>query len=110
MDRRKKIAEHAMKSRSASRLTAMLSLTKSEYPIADRGEGWDPNPFSLGVANGVVDLKTGTLRDGRREDKIPLNTGVRFDPETTAPRWKAFVNEVFDDDVELVDAVQRAVG
>lgn len=110
MGQPKKVSKHALNSRSASKLNAMLSLAKSEHPIADVGDNWDNDPYLLGVANGVVDLRTGTLRNGRREDKISLNTGVRFDPDAKAPRWETFVDEVFDGDAEVVDAVQRAVG
>ena len=34
------------------------------------GAEWDTNPWLLGLANGVLDLRTGQLLDGRPEDYI----------------------------------------
>ena len=33
-------------------------------PLADAGDNWDTDPWLLCVENGVVDLRTGTLRNG----------------------------------------------
>src|SRR3712207_8942676 len=40
----------------------------------------------LGVGNGVVDLRTGTLRPMQPEDKITKRLSVSYRPEATAPR------------------------
>ncbi len=88
----------------------MLALAQDFRPIADTGGGWDADPWLLGVPNGVVDLRTGELRPGRREDRITMQTAVPYDPEATCPRWKQFLVEIFADDEELIGFVQRAVG
>lgn len=41
-----------------------------ENPIAIRGDELDTNPWLLAVKNGVVDLRTGKLRDGRPGDYL----------------------------------------
>jgi putative DNA primase/helicase len=68
------------------RLDAVLALAKAEPSIADSGEGWDADPWLLGVANGVVDLRTGAVREGRPEDRITMHSPIPYDPEAQCPR------------------------
>ncbi|HVN81553.1 MAG TPA: phage/plasmid primase, P4 family, partial [Terriglobia bacterium] len=100
----------AIQSEARARLEAMLRLAESEYPLYDAGEGWDANPMLLGVENGVVDLKTATLRDGQQADNITLHSSIAFDPAAQCPRWLQFLSEVFGNDRPLIEYVHRAVG
>jgi putative DNA primase/helicase len=111
-DKKEQASEYAwaIKSEARARLEAMLKLAESEYPLFDSGEGWDANPMLLGVVSGVVDLKTGALRDGLQADKITLHSDIAFDPSAQCPRWLQFLSEVFGNDRPLVEYVQRAVG
>ncbi len=95
---------------SRQKIDAALTLARAEAPVADRGEGWDSAPFLLGVPNGVVDLRTGTLREGRPEDRITQIAAAPFDPQATCPRWERFLGEVLSDDDELVAFLHRALG
>ncbi|MCH7728973.1 MAG: hypothetical protein IH991_21190, partial [Planctomycetes bacterium] len=106
----RKAAKFAIGSENRNRVMAMLELSKSQPPIADSGENWDANPTLLGVSNGVVDLRTGQLRDGCRDDRISMRTGISFDSEASCNRWLAFLDEVFDGNLELIDYISRAVG
>jgi hypothetical protein len=90
------------------RLEAALALAQSERPIADSGEDWDADPWLLAVANGVVDLRTGALSEGRPDDRITMHSPVPYDPEAQCPRWLVFLREVFGDDDELIDFIWRA--
>jgi putative DNA primase/helicase len=99
----------AIGSESRSRIEALLFLAQAELPIANSGAGWDRDPWLLGVPNGVVDLRNGTLRDGRPEDLITMATAVPFDAAARCPRWERFMAEVFDN-AELVTFVQAAIG
>lgn len=47
---------------------------------------FDANPFILGCENGVIDLKTGELRQGNQDDLLTKATGVRYDPNAQCPR------------------------
>ncbi len=100
----------AIGSESKSRLDAALALAATELPIADAGEGWDADPWLLGVANGVLDLRTGELRDGRREDRITRHSDVEFNAAASCPRWEKFLSEIFSGDAALVEFIRRAVG
>jgi putative DNA primase/helicase len=44
------------------RQTNLLALAQNFRPVADKGDGWDVDPWLLGCPNGIIDLRTGTLR------------------------------------------------
>lgn len=106
----KRAAKFAIETENRTRVAAMLDLARAREPIADSGESWDPDPMLLGVPNGVVDLRDGELRDGRREDHVSLVAGVAYDPKAVANRWLRFLYEIFNGKEDLIDFVQRAVG
>jgi putative DNA primase/helicase len=109
-DKRKRAVKWSLDSESRGRLEACVSLAQAELPIADAGDGWDTDPWLLATPSGVVDLRTGQARPGRRSDRLTMSTGVPFDPDATCPRWERFVSEVFAGDAELMSFVHRAVG
>lgn len=100
----------ARKSESKTALQAALTLAKSERPLSTTGEEWDSDPWALGVKNGVIDLCTGKIREGKPSDLITMHTDVVFDPSARCPRWLSFLNDIFGGDQELIDYVHRAVG
>ena len=107
---RGKAMEWARKTESRNAIEATIALARAENPIADTGDGWNPDPLLLGVANGVVDLRDATLRRGRQEDRITQAVAVAYNSEAEAPRWYRFLDEVFDGDNDLIAFVQRACG
>ena len=103
-------ARWAISSESHMRLDASLSLAQAEHPIADAGHDWDSNPWLLGAANGVIDLRTGTLHDGRPEDRLTMHSPTAYNPDAPCPRWLAFLDRVMAGNEALIDFLQRAVG
>jgi putative DNA primase/helicase len=110
LELRKKVSEFAVRSESRQKLEACLALAQNEHPIADSGMNWDTDSYLLGVANGVLDLRTGNLRPGRPEDRLTMRVPVDYDPTAESPRWDQFLHQVFQCDWELIGFVQRAVG
>lgn len=100
----------ALRSRDSFRINACLDLARSTRPIADAGQGWDENPWLLACANGILDLRSGELRDGRREDKITMHLEHAFAPHAECPRWERFIGEIFGGDTGLGEFIQRATG
>lgn len=97
--------------RTANRLTAMLNMASSEPEMGIANPGLlDPNPWLLGVRNGVVDLKVGTLRPASPEMLITKQAGARFDRQAECPRWLQFLGNVFEGDTEKITFLQRALG
>jgi putative DNA primase/helicase len=91
-------------------VSAGLDLASSMEPIATRADAWDPDPWLLGCANGVVDLRTGQLRNGQPRDMISRSTGIAYDPAASCPRWERFLLEVFGGDEVLADWFGLLIG
>lgn len=109
-DSAKRVFAWAKASENARSVENMLKHAKATYPLADNGRGWDANPMLIGVTNGVINLTTGQLRDGKPSDRITMSTGIAFDPAATCPRWEQFMTEVFEGETEVIDYIQRAFG
>lgn len=101
---------HWMKFDRAAELTTMIETAGKLEPIASSGDMFDRDPRLLGVPNGVIELPTGTLRDGRADDYITRNTSVPYDPEALCPAWERFLADVLSGDADLIDFVHRAIG
>jgi putative DNA primase/helicase len=63
----------------------------------------------VGTPAGTVDLRSGELREARREDRITKQTAVG--PEKRKPAlWLRTLDQVFDGDTELIGYMQRLLG
>lgn len=82
-----------------------------ERPLAIHGRELDQNPWLLPVANGVVDLKTGRLQNGRPEDYMMKACPYEYHG-IEAPResWEKVLMEIFEDDYLVVEFMQRLFG
>jgi putative DNA primase/helicase len=100
----------AHKSESRARLEATLEIAKSEPSLATSGGEWDASPWLFGAVNGVINLRTGKLREGKRSDLLTMHTEVAFDPEAQCPRWLRFLEDIFGGDRELIGYIHRALG
>jgi putative DNA primase/helicase len=93
-----------------SAITAGLQIAASMQPVALTGDEWDPDPWLLACENGVVELRTGTLRPGAAADMITRSTRHAYDPNARDVRWEQFLVEVFGGDGDLVAWFQRLIG
>jgi putative DNA primase/helicase len=106
-DRRKALAKHARSSESETRIRAMVELAKSEVPASP--DEFDADAWLLNTNNGTIDLRTGELREHRREDLITKLAPVKYDRGATAPTWERFLERVLPGE-ELRGFVRRAAG
>lgn len=100
----------AQTSQSVGRREAMLRAASAEPGIAIAPDDLDADPWLLGVRNGVVDLRTGTLRPADPADLLTRRAEVDFDADATCPLWRRHVEFVTRGDVTLADWLRRAVG
>jgi putative DNA primase/helicase len=109
-DARKAIAGHAVKSESARMIGSMLDLTTAMPGVPCTPEGLDQHTAVINFANGALDLITFEMRDHRRDDLITQVIDIPYDATADCPRWIAFMEEIFQGDVELLRYVTKAVG
>ena len=95
------------KSASNSSQVAMLTCAQSLMPIEP--DEMDSNPWLLNCENGTLDLRTGTLREHRREDCLTKLCPTKFNPDASSFHWDRFLEDVLPDQ-ELIDFVQRYFG
>lgn len=100
----------AIQSENRQKIEAAVSIAKNIEPIADEGENWDSDRLLLSCSNGIVELKTGKLRDGKPEDRITMSTNTLFEPKALCPRWEQFIDEIFEGNSELIHYVHKALG
>lgn len=71
---------------------------------------FDKDPFALNMNNGVLDLKSRTLRKHSSQDRFLKIIPYDFDSAATCPRWIKFLNETYGGDQDLIAYFQRVVG
>src|SRR5215217_2810585 len=103
------LGKWASSSLSESKLRAMILLCQSEPGIPVLPDELDASPDLLNVLNGTIDLRSGKLREHRREDLITRVAPVEYDPDANAPAWETFLERVLPGE-ELRAFVQRALG
>ena len=109
-DERKARVKWAISGESRRRIDNMIALARSEPTISDEGDGWNVDPWLLGVENGVLDLRTGDLRPGRPDDRITMSAGVPYDRDAKSELWNRTLREVFCGNDDLISFMQRALG
>jgi putative DNA primase/helicase len=102
--------KHALSSQKEARLRSMIGLAKGEASNRIEPADLDRDPMLLGCPNGVIDLRTGVLRDARREDLITKQISVAFDANGQCANWLAFLDWAFQGDKELIEFLQRYIG
>ena len=64
----------------------------------------------LAVGNGVVELPTGTLRQGKTYDNLSIHIATDLKPDAPTPLIDAFFADVFNGDADVVAYMQRLLG
>lgn len=106
----KKLLQDAMTAHNLPRIMAMLKLAVSEPEMATTDKELDSDPYKLGVGNGVVDLRSGLLYFNQPEFKVTRYCNADFVEDAPCPKWIAFLNQIFQEDEETIESVQRLLG
>lgn len=81
-----------------------------EHSLGIAGTEWDPDPWLLGCQNGVIDLKTGILRDGKPDDYIRSTCPTVYNATATCPKFEKYLLEICSANKEIVEFLQRFLG
>lgn len=101
---------HAKRSQSKTSIDAMIALARSEPGVYAQLTDFDADPYLLNVANGTIDLRTGQLREHRREDLITKLVPITYDSEAACELWDAFLWRITNRDDALYGYLRRLVG
>jgi len=93
---------------SAQRLDNLVKLSKPR--LAVNLTDFDADPMQLCVENGVIDLATGKLLDPEPSMHHSKMAGVAYDAYANCPRFMQFLKDIFPDDPELLEYVQKVAG
>jgi putative DNA primase/helicase len=104
------VLKHCLRSEAAPRVNAMLDLLRSQPGIPILPGDLDRDPCLLNCINGTLELKTGTLREHRRDDYLTKLCPVEYQPSATCPKWERFLDEIMASNRALVDFLQRLFG
>jgi putative DNA primase/helicase len=102
--RRSVIARYGL----ASTVAAVERLAKSDRRHAATIEQWDADVWALNTPAGVVDLRTGEIREGDRSAHMTKITEVA--PGGECPAWLRFLETACEGDAELIGFLQRMAG
>lgn len=80
--------------RSKHAIDAMLGVASRDIRVQLGIAELDRDPSLLGVSNGVVDLRTGQLRPGARDDFVTKRCNGNYRPGADAPNWTRFIGEI----------------
>jgi len=93
---------------SAHTVTAVERLARADQRLAATTDQWDRDLWLLNTPGGTIDLRTGQLREPRREDYCTRITSVT--PAAGCPRWLSFLNHLMAGNEEKIRFLARVFG
>lgn len=103
-----KQAATALAVTSARSVANVERLAKADRIHAATTGQWDADPWLLNTPAGVLDLRAGTVRAGRRDAYMTKITNAA--PEGDCPVWREFLLQATDGDLALIGFLQRMAG
>lgn len=107
-DMEKAFQKHIKSSRSNKSKKALLAESQHHVPILPNQ--MDRHKMALNTPGGIINLKTGEILGHKPEYNLTKITSVDAGSNDDCPRWKAFLNEIFDGDRDLIRYIQKALG
>ena len=97
-------------SQSNARLRAMVSLASKLEQMNVRQSDFDNNVAGINTPGGFVEIDKGEAKIRSSRPLVAKVTNANFIAGKDCPQFKRFLQEVFDQDQELIDWIQRALG
>lgn len=107
-DMAKAFEKHMKKSRFYNSRISMLNMVQHHVPVLPFQ--LDRYKMVLNTPSGVLNLKSGELKEHKPEYYLTKITPVEFSENSECPKWLEFLNEIFDGDKDLIRYIQKAVG
>lgn len=107
---RQKFAAWCIGAENAGKIESALKSATSRAMLRTIIDQWDADPMVAAAKGATLDLRAVVHRAIRRDDYLTMQLGAAYNPEADCPRWRQFLEEIFDNNIELISFVQRAVG
>lgn len=101
--------EESSKVEMHTAVSTQLRRRAADYGVEVPKAKFNTQPHELAVANGVVNLRTGELRQARQDDYISIASPVAYDPEMPIPHFQRFL-ETSHPDPAVRDFLQKVLG
>lgn len=107
-DEEKAFFKHLKYTRNNRGKTNMMK--ESEHRLAVLPSEFDRSKDEFNTMNGVVNLRDGSLTNHSYDQYLSKISYVEYTDNIDCPMWEKFLNQIFDNDQELIDYIQKAVG
>lgn len=107
-DAQKQFSKHLKATRNHNGKTNMIK--ESEHLLSVQPQIFDKDLHLLNVQNGYLNLKTGELHEHDAEKYFTKISRVEYTDKADCSMWVDFLNQIFNNDQNLIQYIQRAVG
>lgn len=97
-------------SQKASMVANMVKLASSDPRVCTPISALNADKMLLGVANGLVDLRTGEFHQPDPDALITITTRAEYHDDAECPLFEQTLLDVFFDDAEMAAFFQRLIG
>lgn len=104
-----KLLKHIEYTSRASSIHAMIDMAKSEPGLTRRLSEFDSYDMLLGLLNGVLDLRTGSLRPASPGLLVSKRCNVNFDAVAVCPQFDQFMIDI-QPDPDIRSYLRRLAG
>jgi len=95
---------------SAKTVNALIFLAQSDPDIVVPAAQWDNDSLMLNTPDGLVDLRTGKIHQRNRQQYLTQLARVSPDTNQRADNWLRFISQVFAEDADTIEFIQRMCG
>lgn len=85
-------------------------IKESEHRLPILPSEFDTDRAIFNVFNGVIDLRDSKLLEHDFKRYISKISHVEYTDKVDYPQWIEFLNQIFDEDQELINYIQKSVG
>ena len=101
---------HLTKSESFRRIQALVGMLKISEEIIVTENELDRDIYLLNLKGATLDLKTGKGNVPNPKKLITKSTNFIFDKTAKCPTWDMFLMQIFNNDINLIHYIQKAMG
>ena len=107
-DQEKALNKHIKYTRSNKGKSALVK--EVQHRVSILPSDFDKDIWALNTKSGVLDLRSGQLSNHHYSQYLSKITNVEYSDKADCPRWRQFLDDIFDGNGELIRYIQKAVG